>query len=222
MTISEKPRLKINEIFISLQGETKTTGFLTTFIRLTGCPLRCRYCDTEYAFEGGEWQTIEQIIQKVTELGSRRITVTGGEPLAQKRCILLLEKLIAKGFDVSLETSGAMSIADVPVQVSRVVDLKTPASQESARNLYENIALLSSHDQVKFVICNHDDYLWSKKIMKQYALNDKCEVLFSPVQLGHSENMKDRDLAQWIIDDRLDVRFQIQLHKLLWGDESGR
>ena len=221
--MQESSRLKITEIFVSLQGETRTSGFLTTFIRLTGCPLRCGYCDTAYAFEGGDWVEIDSIIQQTIELGSKKVTVTGGEPLAQKRCINLLEGLVHAGFDVSLETSGAINVANVPDQVCRVLDLKTPASLESERNLYDNIDLLQSHDQVKFVICNHEDYQWSKDIVDQFSLCEICEVLFSPVQAqGDNDGLKASDLAQWIIDDRLEVRFQIQLHKHLWGEEIGR
>ncbi|MGV6853290.1 MAG: 7-carboxy-7-deazaguanine synthase QueE [bacterium] len=210
-------RLKITEIFLSLQGETRTSGLLTTFIRLTGCPLRCQYCDTTYAFTGGEWYGIEDIIKQVKSHNSHYVTVTGGEPLAQKRCIQLIERLVDEGFDVSVETSGALSIEDVPVEVSRVVDVKTPGSLECERNLFSNFDLLTPHDQLKFVVCDRDDYLWSCELINQYQLNKKCEVLFSPSQ----GQITPTELADWIIDDGLNVRFQLQLHKYLWNDEPG-
>jgi len=211
-------RLRITEIFFSLQGETRTVGLPTVFIRLTGCPLRCGYCDTAYAFQGGNWLEIDEILQRVAEYQPRYITVTGGEPLAQKPCIELLQALCEKGYDVSLETSGALDISEVDPRVSRVVDIKTPGSLEVKKNRWENIDLLSSHDQVKFVICDREDYQWSKKILEQYSLEKRCEVLFSP----SAGQQNAGELANWIIEDHLPVRLQIQLHKFLWGDAPGR
>ena len=219
MAVSEvdEPVIRITEIFYSLQGETRTVGLPTVFIRLTGCPLRCDYCDTEYAFSGGERLSIEQIISKTAEFKPRYITVTGGEPLAQKQCPVLLKQLCDQGYDVSLETSGAIDISDVDQRVVVVMDLKTPASGEESKNRYENLASIKSNDQIKFVICDRVDYEWSKAKLEEYALADKCEVLFSPV---HGEKMA-RQLAEWILQDNLHVRFQLQLHKFLWNDEPG-
>ncbi len=211
-------RLRITEIFFSLQGETRTVGLPTVFIRLTGCPLRCGYCDTAYAFQGGDWMEIEQILQRVAEYHPRFVTVTGGEPLAQKPCIELLRALCDKGYEVSLETSGALDISQVDARVSRVVDIKTPGSLEVKKNLWENLSLLLAHDQVKFVICDRADYDWSKNILEQYDLAARCEVLFSP-SFGQQNA---GELADWIIADRLPVRLQIQLHKFLWGNAPGR
>jgi len=213
----DEPVIRITEIFYSLQGETRTVGLPTVFIRLTGCPLRCDYCDTEYAFSGGERLSIEQIISKTAEFKPRYITVTGGEPLAQKQCPVLLKQLCDQGYDVSLETSGAIDISDVDQRVVVVMDLKTPASGEESKNRYENLASIKSNDQIKFVICDRVDYEWSKAKLEEYALADKCEVLFSPV---HGEKMA-RQLAEWILQDNLHVRFQLQLHKFLWNDEPG-
>lgn len=210
--------IRITEIFYSLQGETRTVGLPTVFIRLTGCPLRCGYCDTEYAFSGGERMAITQIIDKTASFHPRYVTVTGGEPLAQKNCLSLLTQLCDQGYQVSLETSGAMDIADVDQRVVIVMDLKTPASGELKKNRYENIELLSDKDQIKFVICDREDYEWSKQQLEKYSLTDKCEVLFSPV---HGESMATQ-LAEWILEDNLQVRFQLQLHKYLWNDEPGR
>lgn len=217
-SVPDSARLRVTEIFYSLQGEAKTVGLPTVFIRLTGCPLRCGYCDTSYAFQGGEWKSIEQILSEVEAYQPRYITVTGGEPLAQKQCRNLLTQLCDKGYDVSLETSGAMDVSDVDVRVSKVMDLKTPGSGEESKNRYENIDSLTAHDQVKFVICNREDYEWSVNKLNEYQLAEKCEVLFSPI---HGE-LKPAQLAQWILDDKLAVRFQIQLHKYLWNDEQGR
>lgn len=219
MAVSEvdEPVIRITEIFYSLQGETRTVGLPTVFIRLTGCPLRCDYCDTEYAFSGGERLSIEQIMSKTAEFKPRYITVTGGEPLAQKQCPVLLKQLCDQGYDVSLETSGAIDISDVDQRVVVVMDLKTPASGEESKNRYENLASIKSNDQIKFVICDRVDYEWSKAKLEEYALADKCEVLFSPV---HGEKMA-RQLAEWILQDNLHVRFQLQLHKFLWNDEPG-
>ncbi len=210
-------RLRITEIFYSLQGEANTMGLPTVFIRLTGCPLRCHYCDTSYAFQGGEWQTLDQILSRVQASQARYVTVTGGEPLAQKACHRLLSALCDAGYQVSLETSGALSIAGLDPRASVVMDMKTPSSGECVRNLYENIDLLKKTDQVKFVISDLQDFQWSVDTLQQYGLAERCEVLFSP-----SYGVMDpTQLAQWILDQRLPVRFQIQLHKILWGDRAG-
>jgi 7-carboxy-7-deazaguanine synthase len=211
-------RLRITEIFYSLQGEAATVGLPTVFIRLTGCPLRCGYCDTEYAFQGGEWMDPEDILARVADYQPEYVTVTGGEPLAQKPCIQLLVKLCDAGYKVSLETSGALDIASVDPRVSRIMDLKTPGSGEVERNRLENIALLTANDQVKFVICSREDYEWARELVREQHLDRVCGVLFSPVhaQQGATE------LADWILADRLPVRLQIQLHKILWGNEPGR
>lgn len=211
-------RLRITEIFCSLQGESKTVGLPTVFIRLTGCPLRCGYCDTAYAFQGGEWFSMEQIVDRAKSFGVRHVTVTGGEPLAQKRCIELLALLCDQGFSVSLETSGALDISSVDSRVSRVMDLKTPSSGEMDKNLYSNIDCLQPTDQLKFVIGDRADYEWAAQKVDEYSLASRCEVLFSPV----FESLKPTTLADWIVEDRLQVRFQLQLHKLLWNDEPGR
>ncbi|GAB3097915.1 7-carboxy-7-deazaguanine synthase QueE [Lysobacter terrae] len=211
-------RLKITEIFLSLQGEARQAGWPTVFVRLTGCPLRCQYCDTAYAFHGGEWRAIDDILAEVASHGVRHVCVTGGEPLSQKRCIGLLQRLCDAGYDVSLETSGAIDIGDVDTRVSRVLDIKTPGSAEAHRNLWSNLPLLTPHDQVKFVICSREDYDWAKDIVAEHHLAEKCEVLFSPSYTQVSA----RELADWIVADRLPVRFQMQLHKILWNDERGR
>ena len=211
-------RLRITEIFHSLQGEADTAGLPTAFVRLTGCPLRCQYCDTAYAFHGGQWWDIDAILVEVARHGVRHVCVTGGEPLAQKRCIALLQRLCDAGYTVSLETSGALDIGAVDPRVSRVVDVKTPGSAEVHRNRWENIPLLTRHDEVKFVICSREDYEWSRAVVAEHALAARCDVLFSP-SFGQ---VAPRELAQWIVDDRLPVRFQLQLHKILWGDEPGR
>jgi len=210
--------LKITEIFYSLQGESNTIGLPTVFIRLTGCPLRCSYCDTAYAFTGGERQSIESIIEKVDQYKAKYITVTGGEPLAQVNSHQLMKQLLDKGYIVSLETSGAIDVSLVDDRVVKVMDLKTPASAEMDKNIYQNIEYLSTKDQVKFVIADMADYEWSKSIMQQYDLANRCEVLFSPV-MGE---MQPRALAENIINDNLAVRFQIQLHKYLWDDAQGK
>jgi 7-carboxy-7-deazaguanine synthase len=211
-------RLKIFEIFLSIQGEANHVGWPTVFVRLTGCPLRCRYCDTEYAFQGGAWQTIDEIVGRVREHSVRHVCVTGGEPLAQKPCLTLLESLCDAGYVVSLETSGALDIARVDPRVTRVVDVKTPASGEASRNRYDQLALLRADEQIKFVICDRADYEWARAQVRERSLDRACTVLFSP-SYGQLEG---RDLAQWILDDRLPVRFQVQLHKYLWGDVPGR
>lgn len=211
-------RLKLTEIFLSLQGEARDSGWPTVFVRLTGCPLRCRYCDTAYAFHGGQWWEIDAILQEVARHGARHVCVTGGEPLAQKRCLVLLEKLCDAGYVVSLETSGALDIAGVDARVSRVVDIKTPDSGEVQRNRWANLALLTARDQVKFVICSRADYDWARAVVAEQRLPEVCDVLFSP----SAGQLAPRALADWIVADRLPVRFQLQLHKLLWNDEPGR
>lgn len=211
-------RLRITEIFYSLQGEAATVGLPTVFIRLTGCPLRCGYCDTSYAFQGGEWMEQADILKRVTEFESVYVTVTGGEPLAQKPCVQLLVGLCDAGYSVSLETSGALDIAPVDPRVCKVMDLKTPGSGEVERNRMKNIALLAPHDQVKFVICDREDYQWARAIVREYQLDSVCGVLFSPAH----EQQDAAQLADWILHDRLPVRLQIQLHKVLWGNAPGR
>jgi 7-carboxy-7-deazaguanine synthase len=211
-------KLKITEIFYSLQGETRTVGLPTVFVRLTGCPLRCQYCDTAYAFSGGQWHTLEEILTQVADYQPQYVTVTGGEPLAQKACLELLTQLCNQGYEVSLETSGALDVAAVDHRVIKVIDIKTPGSREVERNRFENLAHLLPHDQVKFVICSQEDYQWAKQILAQYQLNKLSQVLFSP---SH-EQLLACDLADWILADRLPVRMQIQLHKYLWGNEPGR
>lgn len=211
-------RLRLTEIFHSLQGETSRVGLPTVFIRLTGCPLRCHYCDTAYAFEGGSSHSIGEILDEVGGYHSRHVTVTGGEPLAQRACLTLLRELCDRGFEVSLETGGALDIAGVDPRVARIVDLKTPGSGEMQRNRYENLALLTPHDQMKFVICDRGDYEWARDQLREHRLDARCEVLFSPAW----EQLPAATLAQWILDDRLPVRFQLQLHKVLWGNVAGR
>ena len=214
----KRERLRINEIFHSLQGEADAVGFPTVFVRLTGCPLRCQYCDTEYAFHAGDWHDLDTIIDEVRSFGSRHVCVTGGEPLAQPNCLKLLRRLCDAGFDVSLETSGALDIGEVDARVSRVVDVKTPGSREAARNRVENFALLTRRDQLKFVICSREDYDWSKAYLQEHGLPERCQVLFSP---SYSQ-VPPTTLAEWILADRLQVRFQLQLHKILWGDVPGK
>lgn len=210
--------LRISEIFYSLQGESKTVGLPTVFIRLTGCPLRCQYCDTSYAFSGGESKSIADIIAQVAQYKTRYITVTGGEPLAQPGCLTLLQQLVDKNYCVSLETSGAIDVANVDPRIIKVMDLKTPTSTEEHRNLYANLQYLTPQDQLKFVICNKADYVWSKAKVSEYQLDEQCEVLFSPT-MGQQDPT---ELAEWILRDQLPVRFQLQLHKMLWGDVAGK
>ena len=215
--MSDSPRLRITEIFFSLQGESATVGYPTVFVRLTGCPLRCGYCDTGYAFKGGEWMALPGILEKVASYDTRYVTVTGGEPLAQPDCIPLLQQLCDAGYRVSLETSGALDMSAVDPRVIKVMDLKTPGSGEVERNHYENIPVLQPHDEVKFVICNRADYDWSVDMLRQHDLAKRCAVLFSPSQ----GELEATELANWILQDQLPVRMQIQLHKYLWGDEPG-
>ncbi|MBE9549613.1 MAG: 7-carboxy-7-deazaguanine synthase QueE [Proteobacteria bacterium] len=210
--------LKITEIFLSLQGEARGSGFPTSFIRLTGCPLRCTYCDSEYAFFGGQWQSFEEILARVKDNGVSHVCVTGGEPLAQKRCLQLLTLLCDAGYRVSLETSGAIDISTVDTRVSKVVDLKTPDSGECERNLWSNLEYITASDQIKFVINSRGDFDWAVEQLHKYELNTLTEVLFSPVW----STVNPTQLADWIIADRVPVRFQLQLHKILWGDEPGR
>jgi 7-carboxy-7-deazaguanine synthase len=211
-------RLKITEIFRSLQGEADTVGIPTVFVRLTGCPLRCGYCDTAYAFHGGEWWTIEDVIARVRALEVSHVCVTGGEPLAQPAAAALLTSLCDGGWRVSLETSGAMPLAAVDPRVVKVVDIKTPGSGEASRNRYDELARLGAADLIKFVIVDRADYEWSRAQLRERRLADRCTVLFSP---SHAE-LPARDLADWVLEDRLPVRFQVQLHKYLWGDQPGR
>lgn len=212
------PRVKLTEIFLSIQGEADSVGWPTVFVRLTGCPLRCQYCDTAYAFHGGEWHSLEEVVDKVGSFGARHVCVTGGEPLAQKSCLPLMERLCDSGYHVSLETSGAMDVSAVDPRVTRVVDIKTPGSAEVERNRYDNLALLRPDEQVKFVICSREDFDWARDLVAKQQLHERCTVLFSPSY----RDVEARDLAQWILDERLPVRFQVQLHKYLWGDAPGR
>jgi 7-carboxy-7-deazaguanine synthase len=216
--LSVSVRLKLTEIFHSLQGEADSVGIPTVFVRLTGCPLRCQYCDTAYAFHGGEWWDVPDVLERVRTLGARYVCVTGGEPLAQKACFTLLTALADAHFRVSLETSGAMMLDAVDPRVIRIVDIKTPGSHEETRNRYDQLALLRAEELVKFVVCDRADYEWSREKLASLQLAQRCQVLLSP---SH-EQLPARQLADWILQDRLPVRFQIQLHKYLWGNEPGR
>ena len=209
--------LKIYEIFYSLQGETSRFGLPTVFVRLTGCPMRCTCCDTEYAFSGGSNMEIADILVKVAEFGTRYVTVTGGEPLAQKQCHELLKSLCDAGYSVSLETGGAMDIAPVDQRVSIILDIKTPASNEEEKNLWSNLAHIKSSDEIKFVLCNRADYDWAKVKLSEFKLVEKCPVLFSP----SFHELAANELAAWVLADKLQVRMQIQLHKILWGEKQG-
>lgn len=211
-------RLRISEIFLSLQGESTTVGLPTVFVRLTGCPLRCQYCDTEYAFRGGEYLEANAVVARVAAYQVSHVTVTGGEPLAQPACLPLLSRLCDAGYQVSLETSGALDVSQVDTRVMKVMDLKTPASGELDKNRYQNLDCLTPRDQVKFVICDRGDYDWARRILDEYHLPGRCEVLFSP-SAGQQDATR---LAEWLLEDRLPVRFQLQLHKILWGNEPGR
>ena len=215
---SREGMLKITEIFHSLQGEARDAGHPTVFIRLTGCPLRCTYCDSEYAFFGGEWMHMDDILAETARHDAQHVCVTGGEPLAQKRCQDLLLRLCDAGYAVSLETSGAIDVSDVDERVSRVVDLKTPASGEVDRNRWANLDALTAHDQLKFVICDRGDFEWARDQVRERALAERCEVWFSPSW----EQLDARRLAEWVLEERLPVRVQLQLHKLLWGDVPGK
>ncbi|HEY0747672.1 MAG TPA: 7-carboxy-7-deazaguanine synthase QueE [Steroidobacteraceae bacterium] len=218
MSAVKAERLRVNEIFHSLQGEADCVGFPTVFVRLTGCPLRCQYCDTEYAFHAGDWLELEDILEKVRKIGAKYVCVTGGEPLAQPNCLKLLTRLCDAGFQVSLETSGALDVSAVDARVSRVIDVKTPGSKEVSRNRIENFQNLTALDQLKFVICSRDDYDWSRAFLQQHGLSERCRILFSPSYNQQSPTA----LADWILADRLPVRFQLQLHKILWGDVPGK
>jgi 7-carboxy-7-deazaguanine synthase len=210
-------RLRVCEIFHSIQGEADAAGWPTVFVRLTGCPLRCVWCDTEYSFHGGQWQDIDAIVEQVAAHGARHVCVTGGEPLAQKRCLILLERLCAAGHEVSLETSGALDVSAVDPRVRKVMDLKAPGSGEASRNLWSNLDHLLPRDQVKIVIADRADYDWAVAAVREHDLARRCMVLFSPV---HGQ-LHPRELAEWILADRLPVRLQMQLHKQLWGDSPG-
>jgi 7-carboxy-7-deazaguanine synthase len=209
--------LRIFEIFHSLQGESSRVGLPTVFVRLTGCPLRCGYCDTEYAFHGGSTQTLEQILREVAQYQAQYVCVTGGEPLAQKACHELLSALCDAGYSVSLETSGAMDISQVDDRVSVIMDIKTPGSGEESKNLWTNIPYLKAKDEVKFVLADRADYDWAKQILEKYQLTEKSPVLFSPVY----KTLPPADLAKWVLEDHLPVRMQLQLHKILWGEKPG-
>jgi 7-carboxy-7-deazaguanine synthase len=211
-------RLKITEVFLSLQGESSLVGWPTVFVRLTGCPLRCSYCDTEYAFYGGSWKSFDELLETVRGYGARHVCVTGGEPLAQKNCVELLRRLCDAGYIVSLETSGALDIGAVDPRVIRVLDIKTPGSGEVEKNRWDNLARLNAHDEIKFVICSREDYGWARRIVQEHGLTARCTVLFSP---SHTQ-VGARELADWIVADRLPVRFQTQLHKQLWGEVAGK
>lgn len=217
-TAATRTWLKITEVFVSIQGEARDAGWPTQFIRLTGCPLRCSYCDSEYAFYGGEKREIDDLVAGAIAAGVRHVCVTGGEPLAQRGCRVLLAKLCDAGLEVSLETSGALSVADIDSRVSRVVDLKTPGSGEMHRNRLDNLPLLTPHDQLKFVITSRADYEWSRDFCLEHRLAERLPVWFSP---SHGQ-VRPAELAEWILADRLAVRFQLQLHKQLWGDVPGR
>ena len=210
--------LRITEIFYSLQGEARTVGFPTVFIRLTGCPLRCQYCDTDYAFSGGEWMNLDAILTQVKQYNTSFVTVTGGEPLAQPNCVHLLNTLCDEKYDVSLETSGAISLKEVDARTKKVMDIKTPASNECDKNLWENLQWINDRDQIKFVICDERDYLWCKQKIDEFDLQSKCEILFSPCD----GQLSPTQLADWILHDQLPVRFQLQLHKVLWGNQPGK
>ena len=215
---SAQPSLRINEIFYSLQGETSRTGLPTAFIRLTGCPLRCTYCDTSYAFQEGETLALAEILERVAQFHPRYVTVTGGEPLAQKNSLQLMQALCDAGYSVSLETGGALDIARVDPRVSRVVDIKTPGSGEADKNRWQNLACLTPHDEVKFVLCGEEDYAWAKQVLAEHRIAERCPVLFSASQ----GQLDPALLAQWILRDNLPVRLQIQLHKFLWGEGRGK
>lgn len=216
--LGRETRLRITEVFLSLQGESSRVGLPTVFVRLTGCPLRCQYCDTAYAFHGGTQRGLDELLDEVQAFGVTHVCVTGGEPLAQKACLSLLSELCNRGHSVSLETSGAIDISAVDARVSRIVDIKTPGSGESDRNLWANLDVLNPRDEIKFVICHRADYEWSREQLRGRDLAARCPVLMSP---SH-EQLAPAELAQWIIDDRLPVRFQMQLHKTLWGAVAGR
>ena len=210
-------QLKIFEIFYSLQGESSRVGLPTIFIRLSGCPMRCHYCDTAYAFQGGSMMAIDEIMETIKKYDTRYVTVTGGEPLAQKEVLSLLKVLADQNYEVSLETGGGLSIKEVDPRIKIILDIKTPESGEEKKNYWDNLNLIHSKDEIKFVLCSREDYDWAKKILNQYKLTEKCAVLFSPVY----QKLNTTDLGNWILEDQLPVRMQIQLHKLLWGEKPG-
>jgi len=216
--MSDTARVRVTEIFHTLQGEGLSTGERTVFIRLTGCPLRCVYCDTDYAFKGGEWMSLDDVVESVARYGVSHVCVTGGEPLAQRDCPALLVALCDAGYAVSLETAGALDVCGVDPRVVKVMDVKTPASGEHERNRWGNLKCLAGRDQIKFVICDKADYHWATARVAELHLDRVCTVLFSPA----ADRLAPRDLAEWILSDRLPVRFQLQLHKILWGNERGR
>lgn len=216
--MDKQRRVKLTEVFYSIQGESDSVGWPTVFVRLTGCPLRCGYCDTEYAFYGGEWFGFDDVLRQVAEQGCKRVCVTGGEPLAQKQCLGLLAALCDAGYEVSLETSGAMDIAAVDSRVRIVMDIKTPDSQEQARNRWENLSHLKAGDEIKIVVCSEADYQWAKATIEERSLTALCSVLLSPVAQG----LQPGSLADWILRDKLPVRMQLQLHKVMWGDVEGK
>ncbi len=209
--------LRISEIFFSLQGETSRVGLPTVFVRLTGCPLRCTYCDTSYAFSGGETLTLQTVLQEVSRHQPRYVTVTGGEPLAQRNCLALLRSLCDAGYEVSLETGGMLDVLAVDKRVSKVLDIKTPGSGEAEKNLWENLDHLQPNDEIKFVLCDEKDYQWARELLRVRNLAQRCAVLFSPVQ----GQLSPKELAEWILRDHLPVRMQLQLHKIVWGNEAG-
>ncbi len=215
---STSAQLRITEIFYSLQGESSRVGLPTVFVRLTGCPLRCTYCDTAYAFSGGNNMPIAEVLTEVARYATRYVTVTGGEPLAQKGCLPLLRALCDAGYEVSLETGGALDISGVDARVMRVMDIKTPASGEMEKNRWDNLAVLHEHDEIKFVLCDEADYIWAVQVLRERNLADTCTVLFSP---SH-EQLSPTVLADWILRDHLPVRMQVQLHKVLWGVQPGK
>lgn len=217
MSYINSESLRISEIFYSLQGETSRVGLPTVFVRLTGCPLRCTYCDTAYAFSGGQSMSLGSILVEVANYAPRYVTVTGGEPMAQKNCLPLMQALCDKGYEVSLETGGALDVSGVDPRVVKVLDIKTPASGEDQKNLWGNLEHLNPHDEIKFVLCGEADYQWAKQVLQERELAQRCAVLFSPAQ----GQLAAKDLAEWILRDRLPVRLQVQLHKLLWGNEAG-
>lgn len=211
-------KLRVTEIFHSLQGETSRVGLPTVLVRLTGCPLRCQYCDTGYAFHGGEVMRVSDVLDRVSHYKTRHVTVTGGEPLAQENCLVLLDQLCERGYSVSLETSGALDVSRVNTKVSKILDIKTPDSGEAEKNRWGNLQFLTRFDEIKFVLCSESDYAWAKQLLRERQLDTVCPVLFSPSY----HELPARDLAEWILRDELPVRMQIQLHKLLWGETPGK
>lgn len=216
--ITPSVRLRLTEVFFSLQGESTRVGLPTVFIRLSGCPLRCLWCDTTYSFAAGQWRTLEEVLNEVASHGARHICVTGGEPLAQKSCLALLTALCDAGYSVSLETSGALDISGVDPRVSKIMDLKAPGSGEEAKNRWENLEQLTRQDELKLVLTDEADYRWAREQVQQRQLDLRCEVLFAPVQ----SSLAPAQLAEWILRDHLQVRMQVQLHKIIWGSSPGR